>query len=319
MKKILQIAALLLLVAMMLCACNINPVPTAQQTDDTTASTSETTVTTETSAATVTTESELTSTATSEVTTVTEATTDTTLTEATTTSTTQQTEDENKDQDMPENNTDTVVRKKVALTFDDGPDDLNTVALVNELKKYGFNATFFVVGEKIDGNQLDGREIIKYVVENGNEIGIHAYTHTTNYSASCSDEVYENEISKTADAIHAVLPDYDIKLMRPVEGLMTDKRAAECEYPVIHWNIDTFDWKYTSQEQKWTNVGIVVDTVKTRIKEGDIVLMHEIHDNSLEAAIILLEWLYDNGYEVVTVSELLGEDIQPGIRYYNAK
>ena len=106
--------------------------------------------------------------------------------------------------------------------------------------------------------------------------------------------------------------------MRPVEGLITDERVAESKYPVIHWNIDTYDWKYTSKENQWTNVGIITDKVMDNIKVGDIVLMHEIHDNSLEAAIILLYWLYHNGFEVVTVSELLGENIQPGIRYYSA-
>lgn len=213
-----------------------------------------------------------------------------------------------------------IVRKKVALTFDDGPDDQNTVMLVDELKRYGFNATFFVIGKKIVETDY-GSDVLKYVVENGNEIGVHAYTHTINYSEVCSDEKYAEEIRKTEEAIHTVLPNYEIKLMRPVEGLMTDERAAASKYPVMHWNIDTFDWKYTARDSALTmldNIKIIKDTVITRIKEGDIVLMHEIHDNSYEAAVIILEWLYDNGYEVVTVSELLGENAQPGVRYYKA-
>jgi peptidoglycan/xylan/chitin deacetylase (PgdA/CDA1 family) len=279
MKRILRIGALLLLAAMLLCGCNA----VEETTEGTTKSTSATSAT------------------------------------SGTTATTQQTSGSTDDQGGQENNNKpTVVRKKVALTFDDGPDDQNTKILIDELKKYGFNATFFVVGSKIDGTKLDGSEIIKYMVANGNEVGVHAYTNETNYNENCSDERYESEIRKTEEAIHAVLPDYEIKLMRPVEGLITDKRVSESKYPVMHWNIDTFDWKYTGQDMKWSNIGTIVDTVKTRIKEGDIVLMHEIHDNSLEAAIILLEWLYDNGYEVVTVSELFDGELEPGRRYYRA-
>lgn len=247
-----------------------------------------------------------------------ETTATTTVTTAATTASTQQNGQNSQGQDNASSKPQTP-RKKVAITFDDGPDDVNTKLLVDELNSYGFNATFFVVGTKIDGTRFDGSDVLKYVVDNGNEIGVHSYTHSINYGSECSDATYANEISKTEDAIHTVLPDYDIKLMRPVEGIMTDERVAESKYSVIHWNIDTYDWKYTSQDKKWTNVGIIVDTVKTRIKEGDIVLMHEIHDNSLEAAIVILEWLYYNGYEVVTVSELLGENIQPGVRYYNVK
>lgn len=215
-----------------------------------------------------------------------------------------------------------VVRKKVALTFDDGPDDINTKMLVDELNKYGFNATFFVIGKKIDNAQFDVGSVLNYVLDNGNEIGIHAYNHNVGYGDGCSEEDYQSEITKTADAVHTVLPDYEIKLMRPTYGQITADRIAKSDYSVINWSIDTYDWKYTgraTEDEKLDNIMTVVNTVISRIQEGDIVLMHEVHDNSLEAAVIILEWLYINGYEVVPVSELLGEDMKSGVRYYSAK
>ena len=97
-------------------------------------------------------------------------------------------------------------KKRVALTFDDGPNHYNkTKVVVDELAKYGFHATFFVVG-----NRIPGGDSVVYTAEHGNEIGIHGYTHAEGvYYDSCSQEKYEQELSKTAEAIHQMLPDYD--------------------------------------------------------------------------------------------------------------
>ena len=213
-------------------------------------------------------------------------------------------------------------KKRVAITFDDGPDDKNTKMLVDALKEYGFSATFFVVGQKLDGTKMDGSDILKYVLDNGNEVGVHAYTNSTPYDATCTDERFESEMTKTAEAIHAIVPDYEIKLMRPVQGKITDERVAASPYSVIHWSIDTLDWKYTdryTEAKKNENILTIVNKVLSRVEAGDIVLMHDIHDNSYEAALIILEELYYAGYEVVTVSELLGEGREVGRRYYSAK
>lgn len=211
------------------------------------------------------------------------------------------------------------VRKKVAITFDDGPHAENTEKLVEELDRYGFNATFFVIGKKIGGERSETAKAMKYAIEMGNEVGIHAYSHSVDYGESCTDADYESEIARTREAILNIVPDYDIKLMRPVKGIMTNERVRESEYAVIHWNIDTYDWKYTERGNEIEiseNVRTIVDKVLNNIKEGDIVLMHEIYENSYEAAVIILEELYYRGYEVVTVSELIG-DVCAGTRYYN--
>lgn len=211
-----------------------------------------------------------------------------------------------------------VAKKRVAITFDDGHDDVNTKLLVDALNEYDFNATFFVVGEKLDGTRMDGSEILKYVVDNGNEVGIHAYTNKYPYDSTCSDEIFESEMTKTKEAILDILPDYDIKLMRPVQGKITDERVAASPYSVILWSIDTYDWKYTdrsTEKIKSDNIMTIVNSVLSRVKGGDIVLMHDVHDNSYEAALIILEELYYDGYEVVTVSELLGDQLEAGKKF----
>ena len=141
-------------------------------------------------------------------------------------------------------------KPRVALTFDDGPHNVRTTAIVDELAKYGFHATFFVVGNRIDGTAYNSRDTINYIADHGNEIGIHGYTHEYYYD-TCSDTNYSNELSKTADAIHAKLPDYNITLMRPVGGRMSEARLLASKYAVINWNVDSEDWKYSGKLLHW--------------------------------------------------------------------
>ena len=140
---------------------------------------------------------------------------------------------------LEETESETEPKKRVALTFDDGPNHYNkTKVVVDELAKYGFHATFFVVGNRIP----DGDSVV-YAAEHGNEIGIHGYTHAEGvYYDTCSLERYEEELNKTAEAIHRVLPDYKIRLMRPVGGRISLERTANCPYAVIHWSVDSDDW-----------------------------------------------------------------------------
>ena len=219
---------------------------------------------------------------------------------------------------LEDTESETEPKKRVALTFDDGPNHYDkTTVVVDELAKYGFHATFFVVGERVPGG-----DSVAYAARHGNEIGIHAYTHDYSY-AECSDEVYERELQKTAEAIWRVLPDYDIRLMRPVGGEITMERTASCRYAVIHWSVDSDDWnnKYypgIPDEEADARVNRIVENVMSQVKDGDIILMHEIYESTVDATKIILQRLYEEGYEVVTVSELLGDDLEAG-RLYHSK
>ena len=209
-------------------------------------------------------------------------------------------------------------KKRVALTFDDGPQHYQerTKQIVDELEKYGFHATFFVVG-----NRVAGGDALAYAVEKGNELGIHGYTHEIYYD-TCSNADYDNEINKTLAAIQKAVPGYKVKLMRPVGGRMTDERIAASPYSVILWNVDSLDYEHTykkgdSDEVAAEKVNTIVENVMSKVSDGDVILMHDIYESTFDAVVVLLAELDRQGYEVVTVSELFGDSLEPGKKYYN--
>lgn len=218
--------------------------------------------------------------------------------------------------------TTTAPRPKVALSFDDGPHNVRTKLIVDELAKYDYKATFFVVGNRVDGTEYNGREGLKYAIDAGCEIGIHGYTHKKYYN-TCSDADYEYELSMTESAIKSVSPDYEVKLMRPVGGFITGERVSASEYAIIMWSVDSNDWKYKyasgdDDASAAEKVDTIVKNVMSSLHEGSIILMHDIYESTYDAVVIILERLHAEGYEVVTVSELLGDSIEAGKKFSKA-
>lgn len=206
--------------------------------------------------------------------------------------------------------------KRVAITFDDGPHSVYTAKIADKLAEYGATATFFIVGNRLD---LGAVSAMKYALGNGNEVGIHGYTHQYNYR-NCDEAAYQEELSKTAAAI---LSNFGVAptLMRPIGGAITNERVAACPYAVINWRVDSEDWRYksrTTEEEGARHVAIIVENVMRVVEDGDIILMHELYQNSYEAFCIILDLLYEDGYEVVTVTELLGSSLRPGQKYTKA-
>lgn len=212
--------------------------------------------------------------------------------------------------------------KLVALTFDDGPHNVRTPQIVRELDKYGAKATFFVLGNRIDGTEYNGKEGLRAIAASGHEIGIHGYSHRVYYN-KCEDWEFEFELSETLSAIRGVLPDYEVKLMRPIGGAITPERVRTCPYSVIQWSVDSNDWgnKYAAGdvEADWNRkVNTIVDNVMSTVEEGDIILMHDIYESTYDATVILLQRLYEEGYTVVSVSQLLAGQLQAGVSYSKA-
>ena len=205
-------------------------------------------------------------------------------------------------------------KKRVAITYDDGPHNSRTNAIVDELAKYGFHATFFVVGNRVDGKAYNGSSAVKYAASKGNEIAIHAYTHDRYYD-TCDSEIYEEELSNTYSAIKKVVPNAKVNLMRPVGGRITTERTESCDYAVIMWSVDSNDWKYKNDGA--SGVETIVDNVMSQVQNGSIILMHDIYENTYLATKEILKQLSAQGYEVVTVSELLGNP-QAGVKYSKA-
>ncbi len=207
-------------------------------------------------------------------------------------------------------------RPRVALTFDDGPNhyDDRTKKVVDELLKYDYTATFFVVG-----NRVAGGDAVAYAVEHGMEIGIHGYTHDVYYD-TCSSEKFEEEMNKTVQAVQKQVPDWEPKLMRPIGG-RTSELTDMCPYAVIMWSIDSDDWKHKynssdTEESAAAKANAIVENILSNVTDGDIILLHDIYESTYDATVILLKKLNDMGYNVVSVSELLGDDLTAGKEYY---
>lgn len=203
--------------------------------------------------------------------------------------------------------------KYIALTFDDGPHKKYTKLIVDKLNEYGAKATFFVVGNRIDASTKDA---VKYLVDQGHEIAIHGYTHAVYYN-KCDDARFDYELSETAKVIKQTTG-VDAKLMRPIGGSITNARVQSCGYSVIMWNVDSEDWKHKTQTQ--SEIDIIVNNVMKDVGDGNIILMHEIYENSYQALDIILRKLTEQGYKVVTVTELFGKNnLTPGLKYFSTK
>ena len=180
--------------------------------------------------------------------------------------------------------------KYVALTFDDGPDPL-TEELLDLLEMYGANATFFCQGQRV--NLYPGLVCRSY--EMGNEIANHTYSHETLTAISRSDAL--EQLTKADEAIKAVTGE-EAKLYRAPGGSINEKVAQAGGKPFIDWNVDTNDWKYRDPEHVWTHIA-------KNTKNHDIVLMHDIHRTTIEAMYKALPYLLEQGWTLITVSELL--------------
>ena len=206
--------------------------------------------------------------------------------------------------------------KYVAFTFDDGPHNEITKKIVDTLNSYDGHATFFVVGDRINDTSA---ETIKYAASNGNEIGMHSFTHKY-YFDKCDDTMYEQEIKYTYNRLSSYAG-VKSTLLRPPGGLMSAERISASPYAVILWSVDSLDWRYKTaenEEMKATNIQTIVDNVLSTVSDGDIILMHDIYENTYLAFRIIAEALYNDGYRFITVSELLGDSIRSGAKFHSA-
>lgn len=193
----------------------------------------------------------------------------------------------------------------VALTFDDGPDGKQTEELLEVLKANGARATFFVVGKQVEKHP----ELLKKMVDYDCEIGNHTYSHAN--LNNLSEKALNKEIETTNKLIEQATDGYRASLMRPPFNNCNNKVKDMLKQPIIQWSIDTLDWKHK-------NISKTIEIVLDRVSDGSIVLMHDIHNSSVEAAKILIPKLIESGYDLVTVSEMAqikGEQLNPHNKY----
>ncbi len=194
--------------------------------------------------------------------------------------------------------------KVVALTYDDGPYTPVTNQILDMLEKYNSRATFFVVGSRV----ATYKDCIKREAAMDCEIGNHTYNHTILTSVSAT--TIKSEISRTNEVVKQITGQAP-KIVRTPGGAVNSTVKANVDYPMFNWSVDTLDWKYR-------NSSSVVSYIKNNVRDGSIVLMHDLYGSTGDATEIIVPWLIQNGYQLVTVSELMeikGIDVQKGQLY----
>ena len=194
----------------------------------------------------------------------------------------------------------------VALTFDDGPHPTNTDALLDILEENGAVATFFQVGQ----NLWKDPDAIRRAEAMGCEIGSHSYRHAD--LSKLSAEAIAADLQKADDAFIEVLG-HAPTLLRPPYGSVNQAVKTTTGRSIITWSIDTEDWRSR-------NAGKVIASVQgSGDLSGQVILMHDIHDSTIEAAETLIPWLVEQGYQLVTVTELItlyyGDQVEPNRIY----
>lgn len=193
----------------------------------------------------------------------------------------------------------------IAITYDDGPSQY-TPEIVDVLKENNSVATFFVLGQSVYKNE----DILNRMIDEGNQIGNHTYNHKR--LTTISDEELYKQVQGTDDLIR-IATGYTPSVMRPPYGTTTDDLNKKIQRPVIKWSIDTRDWENQ-------NVEMIKNSILANVKDGDIILMHDMYNSTVEASKIVIPELINRGYQLVTIDELFeyrDGALTAGEQYYN--
>ena len=180
-------------------------------------------------------------------------------------------------------------KKMVALTYDDGP-SIYTPRILKTLKENNSVATFFVVGNRVPMYS----DTVKKAYDMGCEIGNHTYEHKS--LPNLSETEVKRQISKTNKEVKKAIGEKPV-IMRPTGGATNANVKQWVGMPSIIWSIDTLDWKTR-------NADSTKKAVLDHVKDGDIVLMHDLYSATATASETIIPELVRRGYQLVTVSEL---------------
>ncbi len=185
----------------------------------------------------------------------------------------------------------------VALTFDDGVDEVLTPPLLDLLDRYGAKASFFIIGEKAKRYP----HIVEMIHQRGHSIGNHSMHHKGSFPMQSSEAIYR-EIEECNAAIESIIGER-VRYFRPPFGVTNPmvgsavRRSGLCS---VGWSVRSFDTMNHSVER-------VVSRVIGQIQGGDIVLMHDNREGVLDLVERILRYLESNNYRVVSIDELLKE------------
>lgn len=182
-------------------------------------------------------------------------------------------------------------KKKVALTFDDGPHPVYTPEMLDLLKEKNIKATFFLLGEQVEKYP----DIVKRMNDEGHLIGNHSYKHEQLSKLSSVQAC--SQVNRTNELIYAITGKYP-EYLRPPFGDWKDRLDCEVNMIEVLWDVDTLDWSSQNKDK-------VVSKVMKNVEEGDIILMHDSYESTVKATAEIIDRLQKDGYEFVTVDELI--------------
>lgn len=197
----------------------------------------------------------------------------------------------------------------IALTFDDGPSEY-TLRILDTLEKYGCHATFCMVGNRMGKNA----EVVAAVAASGNDIATHTWSHEqlTSLSAAGASRALTNGMEKITE-----MTGREVRFLRPPYGAWNSTVCGVCRdlgLSIVTWSIDTLDWK-TRNAQK------TFETIKSQVKNGDIILCHDTYEATADAVDLFIPWLVEQGYQVLSLEEIFSYydgGAKPGTVYYHA-
>lgn len=181
--------------------------------------------------------------------------------------------------------------KYVALTFDDGPSGRFTRRLLEGLEQRGVKATFLLCGYRIK----DYPAIAQAIFDAGHEIGLHGYSHKNMGKMNYTDAAKE-----IADTLALLPAGCDPVFLRPPGGsygTSSAQAAKDAGLALLGWSVDPRDWCSN-------DAAAVEAAVVTTVRSGDVILLHDMSDSSVDAALAIVDSLLAQGFLFVTVSEL---------------
>lgn len=197
----------------------------------------------------------------------------------------------------------------VALSFDDGPRHDSSMRILDSLEKYGVEASFFLLGNNVVKHGND--EVIRRIQTLGCDLANHSYMHADMSKQSPAD--ISDTLHRTSDAVQKI-SGQPTRLLRPPYGSFNQKVRETVKkegYPIILWSLDTLDWKTKNADN-------TVNEVMSKVKDGDVILMHSIYFETADAVERLIPMLQERGFQLTSVSrlaELRGVTLEAGKVY----
>ncbi len=182
----------------------------------------------------------------------------------------------------------------LVFTFDDGPNNENTLEILNYLESHNMSATFFMIGNKM----VNQKDIIKKIYNSNSEIGYHSYDHSL--FTKNSNKKIEGDFNKTNEIYYKITGDY-LSLVRPPYGAFTKNTLKILNTSFILWDKDTHDWKYKDSD-------FIVNYVLENAKDKDIILFHDSYKTTVDAVKKIVDIFYERNIKVLSVTNYAKEN-----------